>query len=157
MASATIGKKIPDVSAPSTAGDTWRPAQAAGKKVVIYFYPRDNTPGCTREGQDFRDLAPDFRKADTLILGVSPDSLESHQKFRAKMKFPFDLLSDTDKKVCAAFDVIREKSMYGRKFLGVERSTFLIDAAGVLRAEWRKVKVDGHARAVLDAARKLQT
>lgn len=155
MAKAAVGKKLPDFSAPSTSGGDWRPAEAVGKKVVIYFYPRDNTPGCTKEGEDFRDLAADFRKAGTVILGVSPDSLESHRKFRAKMKFPFDLLSDPDKKVCALFDVIREKSMYGRKFMGVERSTFLVDAKGVLREEWRKVKVTGHGRAVLEAARKL--
>jgi len=155
MAKLTVGRKIPAFSAASTAGGPFDPGQAAGMKLVIYFYPRDNTPGCTREGEDFRDLAPEFRKARTIIVGVSPDSLESHEKFRAKMKFPFDLVSDPDKKLCAAFDVIREKSMYGRKFMGVERSTFLVDADGVLRAEWRKVKVDGHAQAVLDAARKL--
>ncbi|MGH8263711.1 MAG: peroxiredoxin, partial [Steroidobacteraceae bacterium] len=120
-----------------------------------YFYPRDNTPGCTKEGEDFRDLAPAFRNAGTVILGVSPDSLESHAKFRAKMKFPFDLLSDPERKLCELFDVIQEKSMYGRKFMGVERSTFLVDAKGVLREEWRKVKVTGHAEAVLESARKL--
>ena len=155
MAKPAVGRKIPQFSAASTSGGSFAPDQAAGKNLVIYFYPRDNTPGCTREGEDFRDLAADFRKARTVIVGVSPDSLESHRKFRAKMKFPFELLSDPDRKLCATFDVIREKSLYGRKFMGVERSTFLIDAAGVLRAEWRKVKVPGHAAAVLDAAREL--
>jgi peroxiredoxin Q/BCP len=155
VAKVAVSRKLPDFSAPSTGNGDWQPAAAVGRKVVIYFYPRDNTPGCTKEGEDFRDLAADFRRAGTVILGVSPDSLESHQKFRAKMKFPFDLLSDPDKKVCTLFDVIREKSMYGRKFMGVERSTFLVDAKGVLREEWRKVKVTGHAQAVLEAARKL--
>ncbi len=155
MAKVAVGRKLPDFSIPSTDGGAWRPADAAGKKLVIYFYPRDNTPGCTKEGEDFRDLSADFRKAGTVILGVSPDSLESHAKFRTKMKFPFDLLSDPDRKICGLFDVIQEKSMYGRKFMGVERSTFLVDATGIVREEWRKVKVTGHARAVLEAARKL--
>jgi peroxiredoxin Q/BCP len=155
VATIAVGRKIPDFSLPSTGGAGWHPGDAAGKKLVLYFYPRDNTPGCTREGEDFRDLSPEFRKTGTLILGVSPDSVESHEKFRAKMKFPFDLLSDPDKTACKLFDVIREKSMYGRKFMGVERSTFLIDADGVLREEWRKVKVTGHAKAVLEAAKKL--
>ena len=155
MAKVGVGKKLPDFSIASTAGKPWRPGDGAGRKLVIYFYPRDNTTGCTKEGQDLRDLSADFGKAGTEILGVSPDSLESHEKFRAKLKLPFDLLSDPDRKVCALFDVIREKSMYGRKFMGVERSSFLIDADGVLRQEWRKVKVAGHAQAVLDAARKL--
>jgi peroxiredoxin Q/BCP len=155
LAKVTLGKQLPDFSIASTAGRPWRSGDGAGKKLVIYFYPRDNTSGCTREGADFGDLHADFRKAGTVILGVSPDSLESHQKFRAKLKLPFDLLSDPDRKICALFDVIREKNMYGRKFMGVERSTFLIDAAGVLREEWRKVKVDGHSKAVLNAARKL--
>ncbi len=155
MAKVAVGKKLPQFTAPSTAGGGWKPADAAGKNIVIYFYPRDNTPGCTQEGEAFRDRNADFRKAGTVIVGVSPDSLESHEKFRAKMKFPFDLLSDPERKVCSLFDVIREKSMYGRKFMGVERSTFLIDASGVLSAEWRKVKVTGHAAAVLEAARKL--
>jgi peroxiredoxin Q/BCP len=155
MTKIAVGRKIPRFSAPSTAGDNFDPGQAAGMKLAIYFYPRDNTPGCTREGEDFRDLAAQFRKARTMIVGVSPDSLESHEKFRAKMKFPFHLLSDPDRKLCTVFDVIREKSLYGRRFMGVERSTFLVDADGVLRTEWRKVKVAGHAQAVLDAARRL--
>jgi thioredoxin-dependent peroxiredoxin len=122
---------------------------------VIYFYPRDNTPGCTLEGEAFRDLAPAFKKANTLILGVSPDSIASHEKFKTKYQFPFELLSDEEQALCQLFEVFKEKSMYGRKFMGVERSTFLIDADGVLRQEWRKVKVPGHADAVLAAAKAL--
>lgn len=150
-----IGKKAPAFSLPSTGGGKWKPADAAGKKLVIYFYPRDNTGGCTKEGEAFRDLYPAFRKANAVIVGVSPDSVESHEKFKAKMSFPFDLLSDEDRAVCKLFDVIREKSLYGRKFMGVERSTFLFDEEGVLRQEWRKVKVPGHADAVLEAVKKL--
>lgn len=149
----TIGKKIPSFSAAATGGKTWKLAEAAGKKLVVYFYPRDNTSGCTKEGEAFRDLYPSFRKAGAVIVGVSPDSVASHEKFRDKMSFPFELLSDEDRKLCGLFDVIREKSMYGRKFMGVERSTFLIDGDGVLRHEWRKVKVPGHADAVLEAAK----
>ncbi len=155
MAIVATGRKLPDFSIASTGGKDFRPADVAGSKLVLYFYPRDNTPGCTREGEDFRDLAPAFRKAGALIFGISPDSVESHDKFRAKMKFPFHLLSDPERGVCKLFDVIREKSLYGRKFMGVERSTFLVDAAGVLREQWRKVKVTGHAEAVLESARKL--
>jgi thioredoxin-dependent peroxiredoxin len=151
----TVGKKIPDFSVPSTSGENFQAKGARGKKLVLYFYPKDNTPGCTQEGAAFRDLARDFARADAAIIGVSPDSLTSHEKFKAKMEFPFELLADEDRKVCELFDVIREKSMYGRKYLGVERSTFLIDAEGVLRREWRKVKVSGHAAEVLEAAKAL--
>jgi peroxiredoxin Q/BCP len=122
---------------------------------VIYFYPRDNTPGCTKEGEAFRDLYPQFKKAGVQIVGVSPDSLASHEKFKQKMNFPFELLADEDRSVCMLFEVFKEKSLYGRKFMGVERSTFLVDATGVLRQEWRKVKVPGHAEAVLAAAKAL--
>ena len=153
--SAAAGRKAPKLSLPSTAGRSFALADAKGSNVVIYFYPRDNTSGCTREAQDFRDLHGAFRRANTLVFGVSPDSLESHHKFKGKLKLPFELLSDEDKKACALFDVYREKSLYGRKFMGVERSTFLIDAAGQLRREWRKVKVDGHAAEVLAAAKSL--
>lgn len=152
----TVGKKVPSFSAPATGGKTWKSAaEAAGKKLVVYFYPRDNTSGCTKEGEAFRDLYPSFRKAGALVVGVSPDSVASHEKFRDKMSFPFELLSDEERKLCGLFDVIREKSMYGRKFMGVERSTFLIDGDGVLRQEWRKVKVPGHVDAVLAAAQAL--
>ena len=143
---------MPDFSLPVTGGGNWRRKDAAGKKLVIYFYPKDMTSGCTRESQEFRDRFPALRKAGTQILGVSRDSIASHEKFKLREKLPFELLADVDEKVCKLFDVIREKSMYGRKYLGVERSTFLFDAAGVLRREWRKVKVPGHAEEVLEAA-----
>jgi len=152
---ATIDRKVPDFSLPTTAGGNWKLSAARGRKLVIYFYPRDNTSGCTREGQDFAALHAQFKKARTEVLGVSPDTLASHEKFKAKYEFPFELLSDAAKKACQLFDVIKEKSMYGKKYMGVERSTFLIDADGVLRQEWRKVKVPGHAEEVLEAARGL--
>ncbi|WP_322110944.1 peroxiredoxin [Steroidobacter gossypii] len=150
-----VGKKVPAFSSLITGGGSWKASEAAGKNVVLYFYPRDNTPGCTTEGEAFRDLAAQFNKANTMILGVSTDSIASHEKFKAKYRFPFELLSDEEQALCQLFDVIKEKSLYGRKFMGVERSTFLIDASGVLRQEWRKVKVPGHAEAVLAAARAL--
>jgi peroxiredoxin Q/BCP len=150
-----VGKKVPAFSSLVTGGGSWKSSAAAGKNLVIYFYPRDNTPGCTLEGQAFRDLAPAFEKANTAILGVSPDTIASHEKFKARFEFPFELLSDEQQQLCQLFDVWREKSLYGRKFMGVERSTFLIDASGVLRQEWRKVKVPGHAEAVLEAAKAL--
>lgn len=150
-----VGKKIPAFSSLITGGGSWKSSEAAGKNLVIYFYPRDNTTGCTAEGEAFRDLAPAFKKANTVILGVSTDSIASHDKFKAKYQFPFELLSDPEQALCQLFGVIQEKSMYGRKFMGVERSTFLIDASGVLRQEWRKVKVPGHAAAVLEAVKSL--
>jgi peroxiredoxin Q/BCP len=155
MSAVAIDKPVPDFSLPSTSGAAWRLKDARGHAVVLYFYPKDNTPGCTLEGQQFSALMPKFEKAGVTILGVSRDSLGSHEKFRGKMCFPFQLLSDEDEKLCKLFDVIREKNMYGRKVLGIERSTFLIDGKGVLRAEWRKVKVEGHAAAVLEAAQAL--
>ena len=148
-----LDRKVPEFSLPTTGGDTWKLSQAAGRKLVIYFYPRDNTSGCTSEGMAFRDLYPQFRRAKADIVGVSTDTLASHEKFKAKFEFPFELLADEERKACRLFDVIREKSMYGRKFMGVVRSTFLLDEKGVLRREWRKVKVTGHAEAVLDAVR----
>ena len=150
-----LGRKVPDFSLPATGGKTWKLSAAAGRKLVVYFYPKDNTSGCTKEGVEFGGLHAQFRKAGADVVGVSPDSLASHEKFKAKFGFPFELLADTEKKACALFDVIKEKSMYGRKYLGVERSTFLIDAKGVLRQEWRKVKVAGHAEEVLAAVRAL--
>lgn len=150
-----VGKKVPAFSSLITGGGSWKSSAAAGKNLVIYFYPRDNTTGCTMEGEAFRDLSPAFKKANTQILGVSTDSVASHEKFKAKYQFPFELLSDEAQELCKLFEVIKEKSMYGRKFMGVERSTFLIDADGVLRQEWRKVKVAGHAEAVLEAAKAL--
>ncbi|MDY6949306.1 MAG: peroxiredoxin, partial [Pseudomonadota bacterium] len=119
-----LGKKVPAFSSLVTGGGSWHSSEAAGKNVVIYFYPRDNTPGCTVEGEAFRDLAPAFKKANTLILGVSPDSIASHEKFKTKYRFAFELLSDEEQTLCRLFDVFKEKSMYGRKFMGVERSTF---------------------------------
>lgn len=150
---ATLGRKVPAFSLPATGGQTWKLSDAAGRALVVYFYPKDSTSGCTQEGIDFRDLHAQFRKAGADIVGISPDSLASHEKFKAKYGFPFELLADTEKQACALFDVYKEKSMYGRKYMGVERSTFLIDAKGVLRREWRKVKVAGHAAEVLSAVR----
>jgi peroxiredoxin Q/BCP len=151
----TVGRKVPDFSLPATGGGNWKLSAARGSKVVIYFYPKDNTSGCTQEGVAFADLDKAFRKEGTVVVGVSPDSLASHEKFKSKMGFPFELLADEEKKACELFGVWKEKSMYGRKYMGVERSTFLIDEQGVLRREWRKVKVPGHADEVLDAVRDL--
>ncbi|MFO7276965.1 MAG: peroxiredoxin [Pseudomonadota bacterium] len=151
-----VGRKVPDFSLPATGGTTWRLSKdAAGAPLVIYFYPKDMTSGCTRESQDFRDLYARFRRAGVQVVGISRDSIKSHEKFREKERLPFPLLSDEEEKVCRMFDVIREKNMYGRKVMGIERSTFLIDRDGVLRREWRKVKVDGHAEEVLEAAKSL--
>lgn len=151
----TTGRKVPDFSLPATGGGNWKLSAARGRKVVIYFYPKDNTSGCTQEGVAFADLHGALRKVGAEVVGVSPDSLASHEKFKSKMGFPFELLADEDKKACQLFDVWKEKSMYGRKYMGVERSTFLVDEQGVLRREWRKVKVTGHADEVLDAVRDL--
>ena len=148
----TLGEPVAEFALPRTSGGEWRLSEARGSKLVLYFYPRDNTPGCTLEGQQFAALAPRFAKVGCAIVGISRDSVASHEKFRDKMRFPFALLSDEDERVCRQFDVIRKKIMYGREVMGVERSTFLLDADAVLRQEWRKVKVDGHAQAVLDAA-----
>jgi peroxiredoxin Q/BCP len=151
----SVGRKVPDFSLPATGGGNWKLSAARGSKVVVYFYPKDNTSGCTKEGVAFADLDKAFRKEGAVVVGVSPDSLASHEKFKSKMGFPFELLADEDKKACQLFDVWKEKSMYGRKYMGVERSTFLIDEQGVLNREWRKVKVPGHADEVLDAVRDL--
>ena len=126
-----------------------------GKNYVIYFYPKDNTPGCTQEGEDFRDLYKEFKKLKTEIYGVSRDSLKSHEGFKEKYKYPFELISDTEEKLCNLFDVIKEKNMYGKKYMGIERSTFLINKEGKLSAEWRKVKVNGHAAEVLEEVKKI--
>jgi peroxiredoxin Q/BCP len=155
MTTPKIGSKVKDFSLPSSGGTTWSLGQAAGRKLVIYFYPKDMTSGCTRESQDFRDLRSAFRKAGVDIVGVSRDSVKSHDKFIDKEKLPFPLLSDADEKLCKQFDVIKEKSLYGKKYLGIERSTFLLDPSGILRREWRKVKVPGHAEEVLEAAKSL--
>jgi peroxiredoxin Q/BCP len=153
MPAPRLGTKVKDFTTASTAGGNFRLADARGKSVILYFYPKDMTSGCTLESQQFRDLAPQFKRAGAIVLGVSRDSLPSHEKFRAKECLPFDLLSDPDEKLCRQFDVIQQKTLYGRKYMGIERSTFLIDAQGVLRHEWRKVKVDGHAQEVLDTLR----
>jgi thioredoxin-dependent peroxiredoxin len=154
MSKIDIGKKAPQFALDGTGG-SWSLSDAAGSAVVVYFYPRDNTPGCTQEGEDFAAAYAQFKRAKASILGISADSLEAHRKFKEKMGFPFELLSDPDKKVCKLYDVIQEKSMYGKKFMGIERSTFLIDDKGVLRNIWRKVKVNGHAAAVLAAVKAL--
>jgi peroxiredoxin Q/BCP len=151
MAKVAIGKKVPDFALPATGGQEIRLSSLQGRRVVLYFYPKDSTPGCTTEGQDFRDRIHTFRRRNTVVLGVSRDSMKSHENFKARQQFPFDLLSDADETVCRLFDVIREKNMYGRKVMGIERSTFLIDEQGVLRNEWRKVRVAGHVDEVLDA------
>lgn len=150
-----IGEKVANFSLPATGDKTLTLEDFKGKNLIIYFYPKDSTPGCTLEGQNFRDLYKEFQKTGTDILGVSRDSLKAHENFRAKQQFPFDLLSDADEKLCKQFDVIHEKNMYGRKVMGIVRSTFLIDGSGILRNEWRKVRVKGHVEDVLEAARSL--
>lgn len=153
MSGPELNKVVKDFKASATGDKTLQLKELRGKKVVLYFYPKDMTPGCTNESRDFRDLHGQFKRAGAVVLGVSRDSLASHDKFRAKHDLPFDLLSDPDETLCRQFDVIRPKSLYGRKFVGVERSTFLIDDDGKLRQEWRKVKVKGHAAEVLEAVR----
>ena len=155
MSPVTVGKSVPNFKLPATGGRTVDLKGLRGNAVVVYFYPKDSTPGCTTEGCDFASLHDKFRRRKAVILGVSRDSLASHEKFKAKFEFPFDLLSDGDESLCQLFDVIREKNMYGKKVMGVERSTFLIDAEGKLRAEWRKVSVKGHAAEVLAAVEAL--
>ena len=150
-----IGEKVANFSLPATGDKNLTLKDFKGKNLIIYFYPKDSTPGCTLEGQNFRDLYKDFQKSGTEILGVSRDSLKAHENFKAKQQFPFDLLSDADEKLCKQFDVIHEKNMYGRKVMGIVRSTFLIDGSGTLRNEWRKVRVKGHVDEVLEAVRSL--
>ncbi|KJV33416.1 alkyl hydroperoxide reductase [Aquitalea magnusonii] len=142
------GTPCPDFTLPGTAGTTFS-LSAAPKPLVIYFYPKDNTPGCTNETMDFRDLHAQFAAAGVSIVGISRDSIKSHENFKAKLELPFELLSDTEETVCTLFDVIKMKNMYGKQVRGIERSTFVIDAAGVIVREWRKVKVPGHAAEVL--------
>ena len=155
MSKVELGKKVPDLELPGTSEKTFRLSEMAGKSVVLYFYPKDNTPGCTSEGQDFRDLYPEFAGAGAEVFGISRDSLKSHENFKAKFDFPFELLSDADETACNLFDVLKEKIMYGRKVFGIERSTFVIDGEGVLAREWRKLRVKGHAEEVLEAVRDL--
>ena len=150
-----IGQAVPDFTAPATSGQSIQLSALKGQQVVIYFYPKDSTPGCTTEGQGFRDTHAQFAAANTLIFGVSRDSLKSHENFKCKQEFPFELISDKDETVCQLFDVIKLKKLYGKEYLGVDRSTFLIDANGVLQREWRGVKVPGHVAEVLEAAQAL--
>lgn len=150
-----VGKKIPAFKLPATGEQTISLAGLKGQNIVLYFYPKDNTPGCTTEGQDFRDSIAKFKRQNCIILGVSRDTVRTHENFKTKQKFPFDLLSDTEEELCGLFDVIKLKNMYGKKLLGIERSTFLINDKGVLKQEWRKVKVAGHVDDVLDAVKKL--
>ena len=151
MVKVKLGKKVPDFTATATNDSVFSLSENMGKNIVIYFYPKDNTPGCTKEGEDFRDQFEEFISNNTVIVGVSRDSVKSHDKFICKYNFPFDLIADEDEAVCQLFDVIKEKNMYGRKYMGIERSTFLINTNGILVDEWRKVKVKGHVEKVLDA------
>ncbi len=150
-----IDQAVDDFSIPATGGSTFTLSAQRGSVVVLYFYPKDSTPGCTTEAQDFRDLYAEFVAAGALVVGVSRDSLKSHENFKAKQALPFALLADIDETLCQRFAVIKQKKMYGKEVRGIERSTFLIDRAGVLRREWRGVKVAGHAQQVLDAVRSL--
>tara|TARA_B100000795_G_scaffold58452_1_gene38891 strand:+ start:1745 stop:2218 length:474 start_codon:yes stop_codon:yes gene_type:complete len=150
MAKNLLGKKCPAFKADATNNKIISNSSFDGKNFVIYFYPKDSTPGCTTEGQEFRDNFKLFKKMNTEILGVSRESIKSHENFKSKENFPFELLSDPDEKVCKAFDVMKLKSMYGREYIGVDRSTFMIDASGKVKAEWRNVKVKGHVQEVLN-------
>lgn len=150
-----LNQAIPDFELPSTGGKTFKLSDYLGKTLVIYFYPKDSTPGCTTQGQQFRDSYPDFEALNAEIVGISRDSLKSHENFKAKFSFPFELLSDTEEQACSLFDVIRMKNMYGKQVRGIQRSTFVINKRGILVREWRCVKVDGHVREVLDFVKTL--
>lgn len=152
-----LNQPVSNFTAAATSEKTIQLADLAGQQVVLYFYPKDNTPGCTNESKDFRDLHQQFAAANTLIFGISRDSLRTHENFKAKHSFPFELISDTQEELCKQFDVIKLKKLYGKEHLGIERSTFLIDKAGVLRHEWRKVKVADHVAEVLATAQELNT
>jgi peroxiredoxin Q/BCP len=141
---------VADFTLPATDGITFQLHAARGKNLVIFFYPKDNTPGCTTESQQFRDLYPDFQKANCEVVGISRDSLKSHENFKSKFTLPYALLSDTDEKVCEQFGVMKLKNMYGKQVRGIERSTFVLDSKGLLVKEWRGLKADGHAQQVLD-------
>ena len=155
MSKTKIGKAAPAFTLPATGDQRIRLSKLKGRNVVLYFYPRDATPGCTTESQNFRDAHKAFAKANTVILGISQDPIKSHEKCAQKQELNFDLLSDESGEICTKYGVLKLKKMYGKEFEGIERSTFLIDAAGVLRAEWRKVKVPGHVDEVLEAAKAL--
>ena len=148
-------KVVADFSLPATGGQEFRLSSARGAALVLYFYPRDNTPGCTAETSQFRDLYPEFTRFGCIVHGISRDSLKSHENFKAKLGLPFELLSDAEELACQQFGVIRQKKLYGKEVRGIERSTFLIDEAGVLRREWRGIKADGHAAEVLEAVSRL--
>lgn len=150
-----VDQPVSDFQVQATSGQAVSLSELKGKQVVIYFYPKDSTPGCTTQGQNFRDQHEQFQAANTLVFGVSRDSLKSHENFKAKQSFPFELISDKDEALCQLFDVIKLKKLYGKEYLGVDRSTFLIDKEGVLRHEWRGVKVPGHVEAVLEKAQAL--
>jgi len=150
-----LGKAVPDFSLASTGGTTFTLSALRGEKLVLYCYPKDNTPGCTAEGADFRDLHGQFRRAGARVFGVSRDSLSSHERFKEKMRFPFELLADPDEAACKQFGVMKMKNLYGKKVRGIERSTFVVDADGVLAREWRGVKVPGHAQEVLNFVKAL--
>ena len=149
------GKAVKNFSLPSTGGGTFKRSDLRGKKLVVYFYPKDSTPGCTAEGADFRDRYKEFARAGAEVVGISRDSLKSHEGFKAKMKFPFALLSDADEAVCALFGVMKMKNMYGKKVRGIERSTFVLDGDGAIAREWRGVKVPGHVEEVLNFVKTL--
>jgi len=153
---ASLGKKVPAFTLPATGEQEVSLADLQGKFVVLYFYPKDSTPGCTREGQDFRDNKAKFSRQQAVILGVSRDSIKAHENFKAKQDFNFELLSDKEEVLCSIFDVIKEKTLYGKKHMGIERSTFIIDPDGVLKHEWRKVKVDGHVDEVLATLKQIK-
>jgi peroxiredoxin Q/BCP len=150
-----LGKPVQDFSLPSTGNSTFTLSSARGTKLVLYFYPKDNTPGCTQQGSDFRDRYAQFKGAGAQIFGISRDSLKSHERFKEKMRFPFELLSDPDEAVCGRFGVMKQKNMYGKKVRGIERSTFVLDRDGVLAREWRGVKVPGHVQEVLNFVKAL--
>jgi peroxiredoxin Q/BCP len=150
-----LNQSVDDFELPGTGAGPFRLSAARGHPLVIYFYPKDNTPGCTTEAQQFRDLHGEFQRLGCRVLGVSRDSIKSHEGFKAKLELPFELLSDAEEKVCQQFGVIRMKNMYGKQVRGIERSTFVIDAQGVLRREWRGAKADGHAQEVLEFVKTL--
>jgi peroxiredoxin Q/BCP len=153
-ANTLVGSKLKDLKLQMTGGEKFHLSDLKGHKLVLYFYPKDATPGCTQEGHDFSELKKEFKKFKTLVFGISRDSIESHEKFKLKQNYSIDLLSDVDSKACEMFDVIKEKNMYGKKRMGIERSTFVIDETQKVIAEWRKVKVDGHAKEVLEFIKK---
>ena len=155
MPELTIGKAVPDFEAAATGDKTIKLSELRGKNIIIYFYPKDSTPGCTREGQDFRDNHSKFKRQKCIIFGVSRDSIKSHENFKEKQEFTFDLLSDKEEELCELFSVMKMKNMYGKKVRGIERSTFLIDADGILQHEWRGLKVPGHVDEVLETVKSL--